>query len=122
MNKDYYLVLGIFRRHVSLDDIRQAFRKRAFHFHPDRNRRPDAEEKFKEINEAHQVLTDPDKRRQYDKLPMTLLVLNEQQGVPADLYGNAHFGEGNFAIRVCRDYSDVDEMLRTEKARFLHFK
>ena len=63
--RDYYDVLGI-DKEVSQDNIKKAFRKLAFQFHPDRNKEPDAEEKFKEISEAYAVLSDPDKKRQYD--------------------------------------------------------
>ena len=64
---DYYETLGV-NRQDSEEDIRKAFRKKAMEYHPDRNKAPDAEEKFKEINEAYQVLTDPKKRVQYDRL------------------------------------------------------
>jgi curved DNA-binding protein len=66
--KDYYQILGI-SRSASADEIRAAYRKLALKYHPDRN--PDnkqAEEKFKEMNEAYQVLSDPQKRARYDQL------------------------------------------------------
>ena len=63
---DYYDLLGV-SRGDSEEDIRRAFRKKAMEYHPDRNHSPDAEEKFKEINEAYQVLTDSNKRAQYDR-------------------------------------------------------
>lgn len=65
MAKDYYKVLGV-AKDVSQDDLKKAFRKLAMQYHPDRNPSKDAEEKFKEINEAYAVLSDPEKRRQYD--------------------------------------------------------
>src|SRR5215510_13162008 len=66
--KDYYEVLGI-KRDSSEDQIRQAYRKLARKYHPDLNPRDKvAEEKFKEINEANEVLSDPDKRKRYDQL------------------------------------------------------
>ena len=65
-NRDYYEVLGISRNNTE-EDIRKAFRKKAMEFHPDRNQSPDAEAKFKEINEAYQVLSDQNKRSQYDR-------------------------------------------------------
>ncbi len=64
---DYYETLGVSRQD-SEEEIRKAFRKKAMQYHPDRNKAPHAEEKFKEINEAYQVLTDPKKRSQYDHL------------------------------------------------------
>ena len=63
--RDYYEVLGI-DRNATQDDIKRAFRKLAFKYHPDRNKEPDAEEKFKEISEAYAVLSDPEKKQQYD--------------------------------------------------------
>ena len=65
-HQDYYSVLGV-DRSVGEEDIRKAFRKKAMEYHPDRNKSPDAEEKFKEINEAYQVLSDSKKRAQYDR-------------------------------------------------------
>ena len=64
-NQDYYQVLGV-SRSDSEEDIRKAFRKKAMEYHPDRNKNADAEEKFKEINEAYQVLSNSTKRSQYD--------------------------------------------------------
>lgn len=62
---DYYDLLGV-SRDASQEDIKRAFRKLAFKYHPDRNKRPDAEERFKEVSEAYAVLSDPEKREQYD--------------------------------------------------------
>jgi curved DNA-binding protein CbpA len=67
--KNYYRILGV-NRNASAQDIKKAFRQLALRYHPDRN--PDnmkqAEEKFKEINEAYEVLGDEQKKRQYDRL------------------------------------------------------
>jgi molecular chaperone DnaJ len=65
-NRDYYEVLGV-NRNASEDEIKGAFRKLARQFHPDVNKEPDAEEKFKEINEAYGVLSDQEKRARYDR-------------------------------------------------------
>ena len=65
--RDYYEVLGI-NRNASADEIKSAFRKLSKKYHPDLNPDdPTAEEKFKEINEAYQVLSDPDKKQKYDQ-------------------------------------------------------
>jgi len=65
--KDYYDILNV-SRDASTEDIRKAYRKLARKYHPDVNpNNKEAEERFKEINEAHEVLTDPDKRRKYDQ-------------------------------------------------------
>ena len=67
MKRDYYEVLGISRT-ASKDEIKNAYRKLALQYHPDRNKLPGAEERFKEISEAYAVLSDDEKRRQYDSL------------------------------------------------------
>ena len=66
MTKDYYEILGV-SRNASLDEIKQKYRELALKYHPDRNKDKNAEEKFKEINEAYAVLSDPEKRAQYDR-------------------------------------------------------
>ena len=65
-NKDYYEILGI-NKNTSVEEIKKKFRKLAFEFHPDRNKNSGASEKFKEINEAYQVLIDPEKKKIYDQ-------------------------------------------------------
>ncbi len=66
MARDYYDLLGI-SRDASADEVQQAYRKLARRHHPDVNKNPEAEERFKEINEAYQVLKDPGARRRYDR-------------------------------------------------------
>jgi len=63
--KDYYDILAV-PHNATLDEIKKAYRELALKYHPDINKSKEAEEKFKEINEAYAVLSDPDKRRQYD--------------------------------------------------------
>src|SRR3990170_92744 len=65
--RDYYEVLNVSRT-ASKDEIKDAYRKLALQYHPDRNKAPDAEEKFKEISEAYAVLSDDEKKAQYDQL------------------------------------------------------
>jgi molecular chaperone DnaJ len=64
--RDYYEVLGI-NKNASEDEIKKAFRTKAMQFHPDRNKSPDAEKNFKEVNEAYDVLKDSQKRASYDR-------------------------------------------------------
>ncbi len=64
--QDYYDVLGV-ARNAGADELKKAFRRLAMRFHPDRNQEAGAEAKFKEVNEAYEVLSDPEKRAMYDR-------------------------------------------------------
>ena len=64
--RDYYQVLGV-ARGATPEDLKKAFRKQALKFHPDRNKEADANDRFKEVNEAYQVLSDPQRKAQYDQ-------------------------------------------------------
>lgn len=64
--RDYYEVLGV-DRSADAATIKKAYRKLAMKYHPDVNKEPDAEDKFKEINEAYEILSDTDKRQAYDR-------------------------------------------------------
>jgi len=65
MKRDFYEVLGV-NKSATQADVKSAYRKMALKYHPDRNKEPDAEEKFKEINEAYEVLSNQEKRAAYD--------------------------------------------------------
>lgn len=66
MGKDYYKILGV-SRNASDDDLKKAYRKLALKYHPDKNKSPGAEDKFKAIGEAYDVLSDSNKRQIYDQ-------------------------------------------------------
>jgi molecular chaperone DnaJ len=87
--RDYYEVLGV-QRNVSEEEVKRAYRKLAVKFHPDKNPDdPHAEEKFKEIGEAYDVLMDPDKRAAYDR------------------FGHAAFAQGTAARGGFHDPFDI---------------
>ena len=65
--RDYYAILGI-ERDATQDQIKQAYRRLARKFHPDVSKEPDAENRFKEVGEAYEVLKDPEKRAAYDRI------------------------------------------------------
>jgi molecular chaperone DnaJ len=79
--RDYYEVLGV-GRSASEDDIKKAYRKLALQFHPDRNKAPEATERFKEATEAYQVLSDAEKRSMYDRFGHS--AFDRAQGVGVD--------------------------------------
>ncbi len=91
--RDYYEILGV-PRNASQEEIKSAFRRLARQYHPDVSDAPDAEERFKEINEAYGVLSDPEKRRRYDQ------------------FGRAGLGDlGDMPDFATMDFSDLFEEL-----------
>lgn len=108
--KDYYKILGVDRK-ASDEEIKRTYRKLALKYHPDRN--PDdskAEDKFKEINEAYQVLSDPEKRARYDQLGESYQHWQQRGGAPGgfnwDDWVTWSPGGGNVRVEV-RDLNDM---------------
>ena len=87
--KDYYEVLGV-QKGATKDQIKDAYRKLALQFHPDRNKAPEAEARFKEISEAYAVLSDDEKRRQYDAYGREGVYQRYSQ---EDIFRGVDFGE-----------------------------
>jgi molecular chaperone DnaJ len=97
--RDYYEVLGV-PRDASKDQIKDSYRKLAMQYHPDRNKSPEAEEKFKEISEAYAVLSDDDKRQQYNTLGHQGF---DQRYTQEDIFRGADFD----SIFRGTDFSDI---------------
>ena len=98
--RDYYEVLGI-SKDASADDIKKAYRKMAMKYHPDRNPGDkEAEEKFKEVGEAYEVLSDADKKARYDQYGFA--------GVDPNFGGGSGFGGGGFG--GFGDFSDLGDI------------
>ena len=108
--KDYYKILGV-ERGASEKEIKAAYRKLARKYHPDVNKAADASQKFKDVNEAYEVLSDPEKRRRYDGLGSSW-----KEGAnftPPPGYENVHvdFGAGDFGgFKTVHDFGDLGGM------------
>lgn len=117
--RDYYEILGVGRK-ASADEIKTAFRKLARKYHPDlapEGKKKSAEEKFKEINEANEVLSDPEKRKQYD-----ILGSNYRDGMdftppPGGGFGGGREGAFTGDFSGMGDFSDFFESLFGGSAR-----
>lgn len=95
--KDYYAVLGV-SKEASQDEIQRAYRKLARQYHPDINKEAGAEDRFKDIGEAYEVLKDPDKRAKYDRYGSAWKAAQEHGGTPPpgyeDLWRDVDVGGG----------------------------
>jgi curved DNA-binding protein len=109
--KDYYKVLGV-EKTADEKEIKQAYRKLALKYHPDRN--PDdkgAEEKFKEINEAYQVLSDPEKRQRYDQLGDSYQRYTQRGGTPGGFNWEDWYSRSPTSGNVRVEMGDLEDLL-----------
>jgi curved DNA-binding protein len=109
--KDYYKILGV-ERSASADDVRKAYRKLAMQYHPDRNPGDkQAEEKFKEINEAYQVLSDPQKRARFDQVGSAYSNWQQRGGSPGDFdWSQWYSGQPGASGGTRVDYGDLNDL------------
>jgi curved DNA-binding protein len=109
--RDYYDVLGV-PRDASQDDIKSAYRRLARKFHPDVNKEPDAEDRFKEVSEAYEVLRDPDKRERYDRLGQNWKAGQDVSGAEGfDFNGGGGFRDVRVDFGEGADFSDFFESM-----------
>jgi molecular chaperone DnaJ len=99
MAKDYYEILGV-GKSASQDEIKSAYRGLALKYHPDRNKEKDTEKKMQELNEAYAVLSDPEKRKQYDT------------------YGSEGFGQRYTEEDIFRNFNFDDIMREFQQNMF----
>ena len=110
--KDYYAVLGV-SKDASQQEIQKAFQQKARKLHPDINKAPDAEEKFKEVSEAYAVLSDKDKRARYDAMRAG----NPFGGASTQPYGGGYEGliraedEGLLSPSALRERVSLDQIM-----------
>ncbi|VAW76507.1 DnaJ-class molecular chaperone CbpA [hydrothermal vent metagenome] len=107
--KDYYKIIGV-ERDATQDQIKRAYRKLARKYHPDVSKEADAEERFKEVGEAYEVLKDPEKRAAYDQLGANWKA-GHDFNPPPDWDAGFEFGGGGYTTGDGADYSDFFESL-----------
>jgi curved DNA-binding protein len=117
--KDYYQILGL-SRSANSEEIRKAYRKLAMQYHPDRNPgNKGSEERFKEINEAYQVLSDPQKRAHYDRVGSAYSSWQQRGGGQGGFDWGRWAGGAPGGTRV--EYGDLNDLFGGEGGLFSEF-
>jgi curved DNA-binding protein len=112
--RDYYKVLGV-DRNATEDEIKRSYRKLALEHHPDRNPgNKSAEDKFKEINEAYQVLSDPEKKSRYDQLGASYKNYTQHGGSPGNFNWEDWFVQNPRGGNVRVDVGDLGDIFGNE--------
>jgi curved DNA-binding protein len=109
--KDYYQILGV-SKNATEDEIKKAYKKLAKEYHPDVNKNPEAEKKFKDISEAYTVLSDKDKRQKYDNLGSNFNFHRQRGGSSDNFNWQDYFAKDtgfNFNEKRRRTVSDIFE-------------
>lgn len=107
--RDYYDIMGV-ARDATQDEIKRAYRKLARKYHPDVSKEPDAEDQFKAVGEAYEVLKDPEKRAAYDQLGSQWQA-GQDFRPPPDWDAGFEFSGGGFTDNQAGDFSDFFETL-----------
>ena len=116
--KDYYKIMNV-PADASQEDIKRAYRKLARKYHPDVSKEADAEERFKEVNEAYEVLKDPEKRAAYDELRHHWKA-GQEFTPPPGWDAGFEFSGGGFTAADASQFSDFFESLFGTESPFVH--
>lgn len=116
--KDYYEILGV-PRNATQEDIKKAYRRLARKYHPDFNKDPQAQEKFKEINEAYQILSDPEKRKLYDQYGHSAFSAQGGEGFAQEVFST---NIGDILEEVFRGFGFEDIFERATRERRKAYK
>ena len=118
--QDYYKILGVDRK-AKQEDIKKAYRKLALKFHPDRNPGDkSAEDNFKKINEAYQVLSDPQKRSRYDELGENYSDFQQHGGAPEGFNWGKWYSQGRPSGNVRVEVGGMNDFLRGGFSEFFN--
>src|SRR5258706_7470835 len=117
--RDFYEVLGV-SRDATAPDIQRAYRKLARAYHPDVNKDPEAEERFKEVAEAYDVLSDPETRKRYDAYGHDFRQV--PQGVDPDTWARARAGPERSRGPGAAGRAGVDQQTVNDRGQGIHLQ